>query len=478
MEEKQAGKTRKKQMIPIMLTAFITPFMGSALNLAVPSMSAYFSAGAVSIGWVVTAYLLASTALLIPFGKFADLHGKKAMFITGIMIFALFSAVCVFAGNIGTVILCRLGQGVGASMIFATNSALIASNFPQSMRGQLMGLSVMCTYLGLSVGPVLGGLLNQHLGWRSVFVFAFVYCIPSLLTSVFMLEGDKAVNADSAIQGEGAVSRKPEIIKSAQKEHHPDLAGCLLYPLASGTFLFGLTNVTTMFLARIILALSFVLIFLFIIAETRAEEPVLDLKMFTCSRTFTLSNIAALLNYGASSSISYLLSVYLQNVRGLSSARAGMVLIATPILQALLSPLAGRLSDHHSPYKLASAGMTLTCGGIILLIFLKADTPIIYLLAALAIIGVGFALFSSPNSNAIMSSADKRRYGVASSIMSASRTIGQTSSMAVVTMTIGAVIGNVTLASAAEADIVSALQMAFIINAVLCGLGIFCSARR
>ena len=191
MERKMEHSANEKQMIPIMMTAFIAPFMGSALNLSVPSMSEYFSAGAVSIGWVVTSYFLSSTALLIPLGRLADLRGKKPMFVTGILIFGVFSLLCACAWNVKALILFRLGQGIGASMLFATNSAMIASNFPASMRGQMMGLSVMCTYLGLSAGPVLGGLLNQYLGWRAIFIFAALYCIPSLLTSLLMLDGDR-----------------------------------------------------------------------------------------------------------------------------------------------------------------------------------------------------------------------------------------------------------------------------------------------
>ncbi len=479
MEREMDHRTNTKQMIPIMMTAFITPFMGSSLNLSVPSMSEYFSAGAVSIGWVVTAYFLSSTALLIPLGRLADLRGKKPMFVTGILIFGVFSILCACAWNVKALILLRLGQGIGASMLFATNSAIIASNFPLSMRGQMMGLSVMCTYLGLSAGPVLGGVFNEYLGWRSIFVFAFLYCIPSFVTSALMLEDDRSGSTgipSSSVPGQNGGSGRDS--RASGEKQSMDLPGCALFILASAAFLFGLTDFTTMRLARIVFLFSLLLILLFIRTEKRSENPVLDLSMFTKNRAFTLSNAAALLNYGASSSISYLISVYLQNVRGMSSDRAGIVLIATPILQALLSPLAGKLSDRYSPYKLASAGMFITCTGIVMLIFLKEESPLIYLIASLAVVGTGFALFSSPNSNAIMSSVEKKRYGVASSIMSASRTIGQTASMAVVTMIIGAVIGNVTLASASAGSVVYAIHLAFIVNAVLCGIGIFCSAKR
>lgn len=461
-------KADSLQIIPLLLTAFITPFMGSALNMSVPSISEEFSAGAVSMGWIVTSYLLSSTALLVPFGRIADIYGKKKVFVTGIVLVAVFSVLCAFSNSIGLLILFRLGQGIGAGMLFATNTAIVASEFPVSMRGRMMGISVMFTYLGLSAGPVAGGLLNRHMGWRSIFLFTAIYCIVSLITSVTMLKDDSR----NVITGQAGRDRHESAVKKL------DAGGCILYTAASAAFLYGLTDFMTSLTARIIFFISLVLAGVFVWAEKKTDNPVLDITMFTGSRTFTMSNIAALLNYGASFSISYLMSIYLQNVRGMSSDAAGLVLITAPLLQVIFSPLAGSLSDRHAPALLASAGMSLTCAGIVMLIFVRNSTSMLYIIAALAVVGSGFGFFSSPNTNAIMSSADRDKYGVASSIMSASRTIGQTASMSVVTAVFAIVIGNVELSSTAPGSLVSALSVEFIVSAVLCGLGIFCSARR
>lgn len=441
------------------MAAFISPFMGSAMNLSVPAISSEFSAGAVSMGWIITSYLLTSTALMVPIGRFADIHSKKKVFVAGTVLFTVFSAMCAFSTSIGMLIFFRLCQGTGGGMLFSTNSAIIAENFPAEIRGRLMGFSVMFTYLGLTLGPVIGGVLNHILGWRSVMAITAVYSIPMIAVAVMFIQDNGHVAADS---------------DSASA----DITGCVLYAAASAAFLYGLTDFTTYDYAKVIFFCSLVLLALFVLRELKAQSPMLDLRIFTESRGFTLSNVAALLNYGASFSISYMMSIYLQSVRGMNSSVAGIILITTPLVQAAFSPLAGRLSDRHSPYVLASIGMSLTCAGIVMLIFTRADTPMPYMLTAFAVNGLGFAFFSSPNSNAIMSSVKPNRYGVASSVMSTSRTVGQTASMAVVTMIVGAVVGNIALADAGTSSIMSAIHITFTVCAVLSGIGIVCSASR
>lgn len=449
----------KKQLVPLIMAAFISPFMGSAMNLSVPAISSEFSAGAVSMGWIITSYLLTSTALMVPIGRFADIHSKKKVFVAGTVLFTVFSAMCAFSTSIGMLIFFRLCQGTGGGMLFSTNSAIIAENFPAEIRGRLMGFSVMFTYLGLTLGPVIGGVLNHILGWRSVMAITAVYSIPMIAVAVMFIQDNGHVAADS---------------DSASA----DITGCVLYAAASAAFLYGLTDFTTYDYAKVIFFCSLVLLALFVLRELKAQSPMLDLRIFTESRGFTLSNVAALLNYGASFSISYMMSIYLQSVRGMNSSVAGIILITTPLVQAAFSPLAGRLSDRHSPYVLASIGMSLTCAGIVMLIFTRADTPMPYMLTAFAVNGLGFAFFSSPNSNAIMSSVKPNRYGVASSVMSTSRTVGQTASMAVVTMIVGAVVGNIALADAGTSSIMSAIHITFTVCAVLSGIGIVCSASR
>ncbi len=444
-------------MIPLGLTAFITPFMSSSLNLSIPAISTGFSAGAVSVGWVITIFLLFSTAFSVPFGRIADMHGKKPFLLGGTIIFTIASLLCAIAPGIALLLLFRALQGFGASMIYATQTALISAIFPPSVRGRMMGISVTLTYLGLSLGPVLGGQLNHYFGWRSIFFVSFaVGTAACIVTAVLLQEPQEPHRMEKTL----------------------DIPGILLYLTAITMVLFGLTELTNLRFAWIILAAGILFAGLFVRNELRAASPLLDMSLFTGNRPFALSNLAALLNYGASYSVSYVMSIYLQNVRGFTSRSAGLLLITAPLIQAIFSGMAGRLSDRHSPYRLASFGMTLSGIGIAMLIFIRETTPLAYIIAALAVIGLGFAFFSSPNTNAIMSSVEKSQFGVASSVTSTSRTLGQSSSTAMITAVLGAVIGNITFAQAENESIIHAVHIIFVLCTVLSILGIYCSSRR
>lgn len=446
-----------RPMIPLGMTSFITPFMSSALNLSIPSISADFSAGAVSVGWVITIYLLFSTSLSVPFGKVADLHGKKPFLLGGVILFTAASLLCGLAPAISFLLVSRALQGCGAAMIFSTVTALITSIYPAAIRGHMMGLSVTMTYLGLSLGPVLGGQFNHYFGWRSIFSATLAAGVLCCLTIVPLIHEPE--------------SEKPTSLSV-------DVPGILLYLAAVSMLLFGLTELTNLAASRFVLAAGAAAAALFVLRERKAAVPLLDLTLFTGNRSFALSNLAAFLNYGASYSVSYVLSIYLQNVRGYTSRTAGLFLITAPAVQALFSGAAGRLSDSHSPYRLASFGMALSGIGIAMLVFVKETTSLPFILLALAILGLGFAFFSSPNTNAIMSCVEKSQYGVASSVMSTSRTLGQAASTAMITAVIGAVIGNIAFSQAADTEIIRAMHIIFILCTLLSILGIYCSSRR
>ncbi len=471
-------------LIVVMMTSFLTTFTGSALNLSVPSISQEFNAGAVSIGWIITGYILSSAALSVPFGRFADIYGKKPVLVAGQITFTAFALLCAFSWNIQTIIAFRLLQGVGAAMIFATNIAILVASFPPEKRGKMLGLSVSATYLGLSLGPVLGGILNHHLGWRSIFYIITVISGLVALLSIFKLK-EPALRQTSDISdasdilkanaSSGAVS---DTVHGRRAAGHMDLIGCVLYTAMLACIMYGFSSITESLAAKILLPLGIILLILFLRRENRISEPLINLDMFRKNIVFSFSNIAALLNYAASYAVSYLLSIYLQTVQGFDSQIAGLILITSPVFQTLLSPLAGRLSDRYSPFLLASCGMSISVIGIFALIFIRKDYPMLLLIAALVVIGIGFALFSSPNTNAIMACVDKKDYGIASSITATSRSIGHTLSMATVTAVVSVTVGNITLASAPPQAILFAMRVSFIIFTLLCIAGIFFSAKR
>ena len=526
MAEPQSNKISRLPLLAVvMITSFLTTFTGSALNLSVPAISTEFHAGAVSISWIVTGYILASAVLSVPFGRFADLRGKKPVLVTGQLLFTACAFLCSIAWNIETIIAFRLAQGIGAAMIFATNVALLVASYPPEKRGKMIGLSVSATYAGLSLGPVVGGVMNHHFGWRSIFYITAALAASAALLAIFRLKepadhpetltaagtGNIAEAAGAAgtgnsvpVTGAAEVEKKipaagavgtgnndpetgaAEVEKkipaaggnSGEKKQKMDLTGCILYSSMLACIMYGFSSITTGILAKILLPLGILLFIPFVRHESRTKDPLVNLDMFRKNTVFTFSNIAALLNYGASYAVSYLLSIYLQTVLGFDSQIAGLILITSPVFQTVLSPVAGRLSDRYSPFVLTSCGMAISAVGIFSFIFLRQGYPLGLVIAALVVIGVGFAFFSSPNTNAIMSCVDKADYSIASSVTATSRSIGHTLSMAIVTTVVAVTVGNVTLASASPQSVLFAMRVSFIIFTILCVAGIFFSARR
>ncbi|MCK9277808.1 MAG: MFS transporter [Methanoculleus sp.] len=241
--------------------------------------------------------------------------------------------------------------------------------------------------------------------------------------------------------------------------------------------MYGFSNLPDLVGVAAILA-GVALFVVFYAWETKVESPVLDIRLLTSNRAFALSNLAALINYGATFAVGFLLSLYLQVVRGLDPGAAGLVLITQPVVQALFATPTGRLSDRVEPRYVASAGMGLTAVGLALLTLLTATTPMVYIVASLVLLGFGFALFSSPNTNAVMTSVDRSLYGLASGMLATMRTTGMMFSLGVATVTFALFIGTTQIGPEVQEPFMTSLRVAFTIFAVLCTLGIFASLAR
>lgn len=453
----QENITLKKYALIIAATAsFLTPFMGSAINLAIPSIGREFGANALLLGWVATSYILASAAFLVPFGRLADIVGRKKIFILGIAFFCITSLLCGLASSIEALITFRVLQGVGSAMIFGTSMAILTSVYPPQERGKVLGINVATVYVGLSLGPVLGGIMNHNLGWASIFYLTSILAAIALLLTVTKLKGEWA----------GAKGEKF------------DLTGAVLYAVGLVSFMYGLSSIDTSAWAKYLLVAGFVVMLMFIKFELGVKHPVLNLTLFSQNVTFAFSNLAALINYSATFAVGFLLSLHLQVVLGFNSQTAGLILLSQPVIMALLSPFAGALSDRVEPRIVASWGMTITTLGLLILCFINRNTPVWVIVLNLALLGLGFALFSSPNSNAVMGSVDKRFYGVASSTLGTMRLTGQAISMAIVTMLLAIYIGNVKLSPAYADLLVKSTKTAFTIFTIICFGGIFASLAR
>lgn len=446
---------RRIVLLVAAMASFLTPFMSSAINVALPEIGREFSMSAVSLSWVATAYLLAAAVFLVPAGRLADIHGRKRVFSLGVLVYTA-SAVLAAASPAGFLLIgARLIEGLGGAMIFGTGTAMLTSVYPPRERGRVLGINVATVYLGLSLGPTLGGILTHHLSWRSIF-------LTNVPLGVLIL-----ILVRTKLKAEWAEARGEAF----------DLPGSILYGLALVAFVLGLSELPSV-LGVTLVAGGLLGIGLFILWGLRATHPVLDVRLFRGNRTFAFSNLAALINYSATSAVGFLLSLYLQYIKGMSPQEAGLVLVAQPVVMALFSPLAGRLSDRVEPRIVASLGMSLSVLGLLSLTRLDEGTSLGMIVPTLLVLGLSFALFSSPNTNAIMGSVNRRHYGVAAGTTGTMRLIGQVFSMGIVTLVFSLIIGGAEITPEQYPLFLKSAKMDFGILTCLCAAGVLASLSR
>ncbi len=447
--------TRLTALIIASLSSFITPFMISSINIALPVIGKEFQVDAVLLSWVATAYLLAAAVSLVPFGKLADIYGRKKVYMIGMSLFTITSFLSAVSISAPMLIVFRIFQGAGSAMVFATGIAILTSVYPPEERGKVLGIAVAAVYIGLSCGPFFGGFLTQHFSWRSIFLINIPFGVIILLLIFLKLKGEWT---------------------GAEGERF-DLTGTIIYGTGIFAFMYGITLLPAI-LSIVLILTGLVGVVVFVKWETVVLNPVFEVNLFITNRTFAFSCLAAVINYSATFAVSFLLSLYLQYIKGLSPQNAGLVLVSTPVMMAIFSPFAGRLSDRIEPRVIASLGMGFTAVGLVLLILLDNNSVLMYIIASLMILGFGFALFSSPNMNAIMSSVDKRFYGIASASVGTMRLLGQMLSMGIVTLIFALFIGRAQITPDYFPALIKSVRVAFIVFSSLCISGIFFSLYR
>lgn len=452
MEERSLQRTA---LLVTTLSSLLTPMMASAVNIAMPAIAQDFAMDAILLSWVASAYLLAAAVFLLPFGRLADIVGRKKIFKIGTMIFVVASLLAGLASEAYLFLLARLAQGVGAAMIFGTGIAILTSVYPPHRRGWVLGINVAATYTGLSLGPFIGGLLTQYLGWRWVFLLNVP--LGALILAAIWLK----------MPQEWADSRGEPF----------DWKGSLVYLLMLTAFMLGFTWLPRL-AGVIFLLVAAGALPLFINWEARHAHPIFQADLIRGNSVFAFSNLAALVNYSATFAITFLLSLFLQYIKGFTPRAAGLVLIAQPVVMAAFSPLAGRLSDRVEPRLVASLGMGVSAAGLFLFVWLNSRSGLGFVVPALMLVGFGFALFSSPNTNAVMGSVEKKYYGVASATLATMRMVGQMLSMAIATLVFSLFIGKVRITPASYPLFLSSMRVSFIIFFFLCCCGVFFSLAR
>jgi len=450
-----SATTRRATLLVTCVAAFLFPFMSSSVNVALPAIGAGLEMSAVEVAWVTTAFLLTSSLLLVPFGRLGDMRGRKKVLVIGVVIYTAASALSGLATSGEALILARAIQGGGGSMLTATSVAILVSVYSPGERGRVLGINAAALYAGLSVGPAVGGFLTDVFGWRSVFLVNVPLGILLFLAAQYKLPLQLPDRPDARFDWRGFAAYALFLVGGVY--------GVSLLPSAQGL---------------VSLALGLVGFLVLLKVEHRAAEPLIEIALFRSNIPFAMSNLAALLNYAAFYAATFLLCLYLQVVTGLSAQAAGLVLIAMPLIQALVSPAAGRLSDRFEPRVLATSGMALTAIALFLMSRFDSATPISSVITALAILGLGIGIFASPNTNAVMTSVDSSRYGLASATLATTRQVGMVMSMGIATLFIATKVGEGTIHETSVHLFTQAMQSTFLFCTFASVLGIIPSVFR
>jgi len=450
MDNMSTGVNKNVTLLITAISVFVSPFMVSAVNIALPTIGKEFSMGAVLLGWVATCFLLPSAALLVPFGRLADIYGRKKIFLCGMSLFTVSSLLGGISSSAVMLIAFRVLQGISGAMTVGTAVAILTSVFPAEERGRAIGTNMAATYLGLSLGPFLGGILTQHLSWRSIF---FISSFLGLLVVIL---------ASWRLKGEWAEARGEKF----------DVFGSIAVGLSIIVGMYGFTVLPTMpGIVLVLLGIAGMLIF--VRWELRVKSPVFNISLFKKNAAFIFSNMATLINYVSAFAMAFLLSLYLQYNIGLSPQTAGLISVVSPVFMTIFAPLAGRLSDRIEPRLVASAGLALTCIALFLFTFLSDETALAFIITGMAIYGIGTGFFSSPNTNAVMSSVENRFLGVASGTVATMRSIGMMLSMGIVMILFSIYIGQAEITPEYYPAFLTSAKVGFIIFTALCFGGIF-----
>jgi EmrB/QacA subfamily drug resistance transporter len=434
------------------MAAFLVPFMGSSINLALPQIGEDFSLKSVAMTWISTSYLITTAIFQMPMARLSDLMGRRRVFILGVLIFSITSCLSGFSVSGSMLITFRALSGIGSAMMFGTNMAILTSVFPAHQRGRAFGVNTAVVYASIASGPVLGGLITHYLGWQSIF---FVSAIVGLLV---------VVCAFIFLDEEWTVAKGEKF----------DWLGSFAYGVALFGIIFGFTKLPSA-VGIICIAAGSVFCWLFTMQENRSKSPLFNLLLFKRNKVYVFSSSAALINYAATFAIGFILSLYLQYIRGFDARHAGLVLVVQAAIQAVVALVSGRLSDRISPFKLATTGMLVIVIGLTGWFFLTVATPMWMIVTLLIIMGLGFGIFSSPNTNVIMSSVEKKDYGQASATTGTVRLIGQALSMGIASMVISLKMENQKITEAVYPQFMESIHIMFLIFILLCVIGVFAS---
>ncbi|OPX60432.1 MAG: putative transporter [Methanobacterium sp. PtaB.Bin024] len=448
MDFKTNGPTKKYVLLISIIVSFLVPYISSSINIALPEIGNAFTLNSIFLGWITTSYLLITGIFLIPFGKIADIYGKKKVITWGIIIFTLGSFSSAMAPSGGMLLLSRVIQSVGSAMIFGNVYSLIASVFPGKDQGKALSLSVGTAYVGLAIGPVLGGFLTEFFGWRSIFLFSIPFGIAAIIA---------------------ALKLKGEWIEAADDKFSVSSTSVLGLSLTG--IIYGFSEITTT-IGIISLVAGTVGVVIFIWLQTKVENPLIHPELLF-NRAYVINNVTSIVNYGPGMLTTFLLTLYLQNIRDLSPNQTGLLLCVQSVFIAIFSILTGKLFDSMKSRHIAAIGMVLTAISLTILTFLGETTSFVIIVVALAILGSGYGLSAASSTEIAVEYVEKKFYGLSSASLNTMRVVGQLMGMGVTLAVLNIFIGNATLNPSNYTQFIAGAKIPFLIFAILCYVSIY-----
>ena len=444
----------KQENIVLLICAilsFFTVFAFNAVMIVIPTIASEYAMNNIAQNWVTIIFLLIVAIMSVPAGQISGKYGLKKVTIISLILFIVVSIVNVFAPNAEIFLICRLILGIAIAFINVTSMAMVVSAFKVEERGKALGINITGVYLGLFLSPVLAGILNYQLGWRSVVLFSIPFLGLMLALLIFKVEDEWITFENVPL----------------------DFKGSVVYGIGILLFIYGFTILNET-IGVVLAILGLLVLVLFGYIELRQEAPVFDVRFFK-NKQFLSANFASLCAYLATFAVTTILNYHLQYIKGYDSQLTGIILVVAPIFQVALAPIAGRLSDRFVPQILAALGMALGTVSLIMFSFLDADTSFTFLIIAMVFYGIGFGFFSPPNTNVIMSSVPPKDTSVASASVAIMRTVGQTMSMGILTLVFAFVMGNVPIVEQYYPQLITSSQITCLICVVLCIASVFAS---
>ena len=453
-EERSILKDSSSKNLIIFLaafTSFVTAFSTSAITVALPTIAMDFQIDAILRNWLATSFLLAIAIFSVPFGKLSGKFGLKKFFIVGLVVFILGSFGASVSFSAYSLIFFRVIQGIAGAILNVAGFAMITEALPPFERGKGIGITISSVYIGLTLAPVFGGILTANFGWQSIFYVVIPLLIIPLFMALYKVKQEWVTCDDESF----------------------DFLGTVVYSIGILLFMYGFTRLNEG-IGIILTAMGIILLVGFVIWELRHKFPVFEVSLFKNPR-FSSSTLAALISYLATFAVVYILNDHLQYIKDLDPQTTGLILIVTPALMALIAPFSGKLSDKIEPQKLAAIGMGFVTVAIFLLIFLNKDTPLYLIAVSMVLQGIGYGIFSSPNTNSIMGSVERRFAPIASATVSTVRVIGQTMSLGMLTVIFAIVMGAVPIIPERFPLLIQSSQIVCIISTILCLIAVFAS---